>query len=77
MPCSYADLVSFLMALALHPYVPQVHRLSAAEGAQLYGSEFKNYEYFTAKHLDATEVTPLPNTPLVVPSSPALMPHLG
>lgn len=35
----------------------QVHRLSAAEGVQLYGNAFKNYEYFTAKHLDATEVT--------------------
>jgi hypothetical protein len=34
----------------------KVHRLSAADGLELYGSAFKNYEYFTAKHVDATEV---------------------
>jgi hypothetical protein len=31
--------------------------LSAEDGIQLYGDAFKNYEYFTAKHLDATKVT--------------------
>ena len=30
-----------------------VHRMSLDEGIALYGDKFKNYEYFTAKHLNA------------------------
>lgn len=41
-----SDLEEYLKATAA------VHRLSLAEGQRLYGSKFKNYEYFTAKHLD-------------------------
>ncbi len=34
-----------------------IHRIGLDEGRALYGDKFKNYEYFTAKHLNAQAAT--------------------